>query len=48
MTRLVIKSGGGAVLRVWIDAFGRLMLELDVIGWKEACQAPETVDFVLV
>ncbi|NHN83239.1 glyoxylate/hydroxypyruvate reductase A [Acetobacter musti] len=48
MTCLAIRAGGSAALPEWTEAFGQLMPELKVIGWKEACQTPEAVDFVLV
>ncbi|GEB38453.1 glyoxylate/hydroxypyruvate reductase A [Gluconacetobacter liquefaciens] len=47
MTCLAVKSGGAAVLPDWQAAFARLMPELEVVGWADACAAPERVDFVL-
>jgi len=47
MTCLAIKSGGAAALPEWAAAFGALMPDLKVIGWADACAAPEQVDFVL-
>lgn len=47
MTCLAIRSGGASALPEWKAAFARLMPDLDVLGWAEACAAPERVDFVL-
>lgn len=47
MTCLAVKSGGREALAEWKTAFARVMPELDVIGWDEAREAPERVDFVL-
>lgn len=47
MTCLAIRSGGAAALAEWKAAFAPLMPELEVLGWADACAAPERVDFVL-